>query len=66
MRCRLSYIGYGESMQLSQEDIDEFKAIYRKHYGQDISDAEARDMGMRLLRVLKVILDVCGQEVQKE
>ena len=53
-------------MQLSQEDIDEFKAIYRKHYGQEISDAEARDMGMRLLRVLKVIFEVCGQEGQKE
>jgi hypothetical protein len=53
-------------MQLTQEDIDEFKALYRKHYGQDISDTEARDMGMRLLRVLKVILDVCGQPARKE
>ena len=52
-------------MQLSQEDIDEFKAIYKREYGEDISDAEARDMGTRLLRVLKVILDVCGQEVPK-
>ena len=53
-------------MQLTQEVLEEFKALYRKHYGQDLSDAEARDLGMRLLRVLKVILDVCGQETRAE
>lgn len=49
-------------MQLTQADIDEFKAIYRKEYGVDISDAEALEMGTRLLRVVKVVVDVGGQE----
>ena len=49
-------------MQLTQADIDEFKAIYRKEYGVDISDAEALEMGTRLLRAVKVVVDVCGQE----
>ena len=49
-------------MQLTQEDLEEFKAIYRQEYGIDISDAEALEMGTRLLRVVKVIVDVGGQE----
>jgi len=49
-------------MQLSQEDIEEFKAIYKKEYGVDISDADALEMGTRLLRVVKVVVGVCGQD----
>ena len=53
-------------MQLSQKAIDEFKEIYREEYGKEISDAEARDMGTRLLRILEVIQDVCGQDLSQE
>ena len=49
-------------MQLTQEDLEEFKAIYKEEYGAEISNAEAQEMAMRLLRVLKVIMDVCDQE----
>ena len=49
-------------MQLTQEDLEEFKALYKDEYGVDISDAEALEMGTRLLRVVKVIVDVGGQE----
>jgi hypothetical protein len=49
-------------MQLTQEDLEEFKQIYRREYGADISDAQALEMGTRLLRVVKVVVDVCGQE----
>lgn len=49
-------------MQLSQEDIEKFKAIYREEYGVDLSDADALEMGTRLLRVVKVVADVCGQD----
>lgn len=47
---------------ITSEDIEEFKAIYRQEYGIDISDAEALEMGTRLLRVVKVVVDVGGQE----
>ena len=50
-------------MQLSQEAIDEFKEIYRKEYGKEISDDEAREMGTRLMRVLLVIQEVCGPDL---
>ena len=65
-RCLRLSLRYAEGMQLSPEAIDEFKAIYKKEYGEDISDDEARDMGTRFLRVLKVIQDVCGREVHQE
>ena len=45
-------------MQLSQQAINEFKAIYKKEYGEEISDAQARDMGTRLLRVFMVMFEV--------
>ena len=48
-------------MQLSQKDIDEFKEIYRRQFGEDISDDEARQMGTRLLRFFKVLLEIGAQ-----
>lgn len=42
-------------MLLTQEAIDELKAIYRKHYGEDLPDDEAQEMGNRLLRVFAVL-----------
>ena len=39
-------------MILTQEKINEFKAIYLKVYGEEISDDEARDKGARLVRLL--------------
>lgn len=48
-------------MQLSPQAIQEFKEIYREEYGQEISDDQARDMGTRLVRVLKVMQEVCAE-----
>ena len=48
----------GMSIPITQEDLEEFKAIYREEYGAEISDAEALEIGTRLLRVVKV----CGKE----
>jgi hypothetical protein len=31
-------------MELSQNDIDEFKAIYKRQFGKEISDEEAWPM----------------------
>jgi len=36
-------------MDLTQKDIDELKAIWRRVYQEDISDDDARDVGYRLL-----------------
>jgi len=40
---------------LSKEAIDEFKAIYRKEFGEEISDAEAGELGESLILLFKVI-----------
>ncbi len=42
-------------MSLSKESIDEFKRIWKKHFGTDISDEKAREDGGRLLRLVEII-----------
>ncbi|MEX0924425.1 MAG: hypothetical protein WDZ82_00575 [Candidatus Paceibacterota bacterium] len=41
-------------MQLTDEHIIEFQALYRKHFGKDISKAEALDKGSRLIRLIEI------------
>jgi hypothetical protein len=41
---------------LSRKAIDEFKTIYQKEFGEEISDDEAQKMGLGLLRLLKLLL----------
>lgn len=43
-------------MRLSQKAIDEFKAIYREEFGNSISDDAAQEMGVALLKLLKLLL----------
>lgn len=40
---------------LSREAIEEFKQIYREEFGETISDADALEMGLRLLRLFEII-----------
>lgn len=40
---------------LTQTEIEEFKDITLKVYGIQLSDAEARDQGERLLRVTELM-----------
>ncbi len=40
---------------LSQEAIDELKAIHKEEFGEDLTDDEAREMGNRLLRVFSLL-----------
>lgn len=42
--------------QLSQEAIEEFKAIYRDEFGMTLSDPVAREMAIRLLRLFYILL----------
>jgi hypothetical protein len=43
-------------MKLSQKAIDEFKAIYREEFGEEISDDIAKQMGLDLLKLLNLLL----------
>lgn len=43
-------------MQLSNEAIQDFKRIYKKEYGKDISDEEANELGLNFLNFFKIIL----------
>lgn len=43
------------TMPLTQNAIDDLKAIYRRKYGEDLSDDEAWEMGNRLLRLFAVL-----------
>lgn len=42
-------------MKLSQDAIEEFKAIYQEEFGETLSDGEAQEMGGRLLRLFQIL-----------
>ncbi|MCL4873540.1 hypothetical protein KJ039_05620 [bacterium] len=42
-------------MQISHEDIEKLKKIYQEETGEILSDAEALEMGQRLLALFKII-----------
>ena len=42
-------------MRLSQQAIEELKKIHREKSGETLSDAEVEEMGLRLLRLFKII-----------
>lgn len=43
-------------MQIADEKIAEFQMLYKKHYGVDISKAEALEKGIRLIRLMEITL----------
>lgn len=45
-------------MQLSQEALTEFKAIYQEEFGEDLSDEEALDAALRVLRFFMVMMTI--------
>lgn len=42
-------------MVLSKEAIKEFKEIYYREFGENISDADAQEMGESLISLFKII-----------
>lgn len=42
-------------MSLSQEAIEEYKQIYQKKFGKEISDEDAREGGQSLIDLFRVI-----------
>jgi len=45
-------------MPLTQQDIDELKQIHKEEYGEDLSNEEAWDMGIRLVNLAKTLCTV--------
>ena len=43
-------------MQLTDEHIAEFQALYKKHFGKEISKEVALDKAIRLIQLVKVVL----------
>ncbi|MBU0598126.1 hypothetical protein KKF61_03975 [Patescibacteria group bacterium] len=44
-------------MPLEQHHIDKFKEIYKKQYGEEISDDEAWLMAENLINLFKLLMD---------
>jgi len=42
-------------MDLSKEEIEEYKRIYKKVFGEEISNQEAYEQGCRLIRLIKLV-----------
>ena len=42
-------------MHLADADIAEFQMLYKKHFGIEISKAEALEKGLRLIRLLEIV-----------
>jgi hypothetical protein len=43
-------------MQISDEDLEEFRRIYKEEFGEEISLAEAQTMGNRLIELFRIIM----------
>jgi hypothetical protein len=41
--------------QLSHEAIEEFKAIYQEEFGKSLTDDEAQEIALRLLRFFGIL-----------
>lgn len=41
---------------LSDKAVQEYKKIFKKEYGQDLTDAEAREQGERLLQLTEILI----------
>jgi adenosine deaminase len=40
---------------LSQKAISEFKVVYKKEFGQDLNDNEAKEMAERFLKIFNIV-----------
>ena len=45
---------------ITDAEVQEFKAIYLKHFNIELSDEEASMRGLKLLRFMGTILDLSG------
>lgn len=52
-------------MTLTKEELGQYKALYKKEYGIDLTDVQAFDKGSRLVWLLKVVLQVTYESEKK-
>lgn len=55
-RCASNVRGMEAPRTLSCEAIEEFKSIYEKEFAHSISDDEAHEMALPLLRLFEILL----------
>jgi hypothetical protein len=48
--------------QIPREKLKEFKDLYKKHYGIDLTDQEALEKGTKLLNFVRIISQVDPKE----
>jgi len=53
-------------MPLSDKAVQEFKDIFKKEYGQDLTDAEAREQGERLVGLFEILYKQAQIEYQRK
>jgi hypothetical protein len=53
-------------MEISQKALEEFKDIWRKQFGEEISDKDAYEEAICLLRLFKVIYRPLPTKNKKE
>lgn len=59
-------IGTSSPIRVTQEALDEFKAIYFKKCGKKLSDDKARSQATKLLRLMSVIYRPIKNELTHE
>ena len=52
------------TQQLSREAIEEFKAIYQEEFGKSLTDDEAQEIALRLLRFFGILNQPNPDEIQ--
>ncbi len=43
---------------LSDKTVQEYKDIFKKEFGQELTDAEAREQGTRLLKFFELLIKI--------
>lgn len=49
-------------MVISEEHIEEFRMLYKKHYGIEITKAQALEKGQRLIRLIEAVNHTVADE----
>lgn len=53
-------------MALSKEAIEEFKQAYLEEFNEEISDAQAKEMGENLIALFRIICRPIPEEIRRK
>lgn len=65
-RMRLSFRCMEAPRQLSHEAVDEFKAIYQSEFGDTLSDGQAEQMALSVLRLFDLLSQPMSDDPDNE